>query len=269
MPTYIEIQAFDATKNLYKVTNDGVEAPGVSQGVNEVATGLAFNPFFYMQGDAQPKLGHFKAGLNTPYVNFETAYGWAKPSVRTSIIWKTVKDNDSNSGYAQYSNGSALQQFGDVKVDAAIVPNTSLGVMAMRDWLKVSYADTYTAEVQWDVKSLASNQDAASEFFDDYTGNLIAGAMVQAAGADVRAQVSVPVSKTKVEDGLAYQVNATYSNDLFGITAKVGDFGPNAYLMYGDDDDVKNNAGDAFVAFNPWVNAVSGAKVGIDSYNFV
>lgn len=265
MPTYIEIQAFDATKDLYKVDATGKTTTELGDGVNNTGTGLLFDPFYYMQGDAQSKLGHFKAGLNTPYVNFETGYNWAKPSVRSSIIWETVTDNDANAGYAQYSNGSAIQQFGDIKVDAAIVPNMSTGNMGMRDWLNVSYADMYSAEVQWDVKSLAANQAAVSEFFEDYTGNLLAGGSVKVDGVDLRGQVSVPVSKKTVKDAVAYQVNGSYSTGLFGVTAKLGDFGPNAYLMYGEDDDVKNNASEAFIALNPWVNAVDGAKVGLDA----
>lgn len=165
MPTYIELQVFDSTKDIYKVSSDGVANPTAADGINEFATGLLFHPFNYMQGNAAPKLGHFKTGLNTPYVNLETAYGWAKPSSRKTILWTTIKDSDSNAGYLQFSNGAAVQNFGDIKVDAAVVPNKSTGNLGLRSWLNVAYTDIVTADVQWNAQSTSADQTKVSEFF--------------------------------------------------------------------------------------------------------
>lgn len=262
MPVFIEIKAFDGTNNLYKVTNDGELSPNAQDGINEFATGMLFHPFNYLNGNSNSMLGHFKAGLNTKYVNLETAYNWAKPSIRENILWKTVKDSDSNAGYLQISNGSEVQQFGDIKLDVAVVPNKTLGSLAMRSWLNVAYSDIATAEVQWDVKSNSAEQ-VLSKFMSDYTGNVIFGAKANFAGADVKAQMLMPVAKETVKEASAYKLLAGYSNDLFGVTAAFGSYEANASLMYGDNDGIK--AGKSVIDFNPWVKPIDGLKVGVDT----
>jgi hypothetical protein len=264
MPTYIELKAFDGTKNIYDVTNDGVVDPKVADGLDSFATGMLFHPFNYLNGNENSLLGHFKAGLNTPFVNLETGYNWAKPSKRENILWLTVKDGDANAGYLQISNGANIQQFGDVKIDAALVPNKSQGNLAMRNWVNVAYKDMVTAEVQWDVKSNAAEQ-VGSEFFSDFTGNVIPGVKFNMSGFDLKAQASIPVASDKVEDGMAFKVLAGYGMDMFGVTSTFGNYQKNAYLMYGDDDHVKNNAEKTIVELNPWVKPVDGLKIGLDN----
>lgn len=262
MPTYIELKAFDGTKDLYAINAKGTVTTKTADGIESVATGLLFHPFNYWNGNENSVLGHFKAGLNTPFVNLETGYNWAKPSKRENILWLTVKDGDANAGYLQISNGSKIQQFGDVKIDAALVPNKSLGSLAMRSWLNVAYKDMVTAEVQWDAKSTAAEQ-VASEFFSDFTGNVIPGVKFNMSGFDLKAQASIPVASDKVKDGMAFKVLAGYGMDMFGVTATFGNYQKNASMMFGDGDHIKNNK--SIIELNPWIKPMDGLKIGLDN----
>lgn len=262
MPTYIELKAFDGTKDLYAINAKGTVTTKTADGIESVATGLLFHPFNYWNGNENSLLGHFKAGLNTPFVNLETGYNWAKPSKRENILWLTVKDGDANAGYLQISNGSKIQQFGDVKIDAALVPNKSLGSLAMRSWLNVAYKDMVTAEVQWDAKSTAAEQ-VASEFFSEFTGNVIPGVKFNMSGFDLKAQASIPVASDKVKDGMAFKVLAGYGMDMFGVTATFGNYQKNASMMFGDGDHIKNNK--SIIELNPWIKPMDGLKIGLDN----
>lgn len=265
MPVFMEIKAFDGTKDLYKVDAAGKIVTKAADGLNEFGTGLLFHPFNYMNGNENPLLGHFKAGLNTPYVNLETANNWAKPSKRSSILWETVTDADSNAGYLQFTNGAAVQKFGDVKLDVGVVPNKSTGNLGIRSWLNVAYTDMVTAEVQWNVKSNSTDQTKISEFFDVFEGNVIAGAKFAMAGAEVKAQATMPVASETVEKGIGYKVLASYSTDMFGVTTTFASYQANASMLYGKDDDVKNNQNKAMAELNPWVKPLDGLKVGFDA----
>lgn len=276
VPAFIEIKAFSGTKELYGMDPTGEVTTAEDKGTNEFFTGLLFNPFNYLNG-GDPKLGHFKVGLQTSYVNLETAYHWAKPSTRSTIIWQTVGELDADKGYLMISNGSAVQSFGDIKLDAAIVPNKTFNAMGIRSWVAATYDETYTFEVQWDSISTADNQNAASEYFDAGYSNVIIGAKALVADLDVRAQVSVPLAigdldegteGAKVEDALAYQVNVAYSSDMFGVATEYGYFQPNADLIYGKnggDDALEDNQGQAFAKINPWVAPIDGVKIGVDN----
>ncbi len=263
-PAYIEIQAFDGTKDIYKVDPTGTVTVKAEDGLNALATGLLFNPFNYLQG-GDPALGHFKAGVNTSYVNVETAYKWAKPSTRSTIIWTTITDGDSKDGYLQFTNGSALQSFGDLKLDVGIVPNKTLGTMGLRSWVAATYGD-YTAEVQWDAKSTAADQTKVTDFFDSFTGDLIAGVKGAYGPVSGAVQFIMPVASSAVEDAFGYQANVTYTSLMFGATAKFGSFQPSVSSLYGnnsDDDNIVNNQ--SFIVLNPWVLPMEGLKAGIDT----
>jgi hypothetical protein len=251
---FLEIKAFDGTKDLYKVGPRGGD-PVYS--VDEFATGMFFHPFNFISGN--PELYHFKVGVNTDYVNIETAYKYAKPSKREGIIWTTVTDSDSNDGYLQLTNGAAIQNFGDIKLDLGIVPNKSLGALAMRSWLGLAYSDLATVDVQWDVKS-NSPEGTISKFFDDFAGDIIVGVKGNYAGAEVKAQFLLPASKEKVEDAIAYAVKASYGMDAFGVGLGLHNAQANASMMYGDNDAIKN---ETKIEVNPW-GKFSAFKVGAD-----
>jgi hypothetical protein len=100
VPAYIELKAFDTTKTLYAVGPTGTVTTKIEDGLNDFATGMLFYPFNYLKGGT-PEVGHFKVGVNTDYVNLETANNWAKPSKRSTVLWTTVTDSDwgSETGY--------------------------------------------------------------------------------------------------------------------------------------------------------------------------
>ena len=264
MPAYIEIQAFDTTKTLYAVGPTGTVTTTVKDGINDFATGMLFTPFNYLKGGT-PEVGHFKVGVNTNYVNLETANKWAKPAKRSTILWTTVADKDSNDGYLQFTNGAALQKFGDLKLDVGIVPNKSLGALGLRTWVAGTYMDDYTVEVQWDSKSTASTQLVTS-YFDSFAGDLIAGAKGVFGPVTAKAQFVMPVSSTTVDKGIAAKGEVTFTAESFGVTANFGYYQPNASMLYGGSD-ISDNVGKAIIYANPYYSIVEGAKVGIEVTN--
>ena len=262
VPAYIEIGAFDSTKTLYAVGPTGDITTETADGINDFATGMLFYPFNYLKGGT-PEVAHFKVGVNTDYVNLETANRYAKPGIRETILWTTVKDGDSNDGYLQFTNGSALQQFGDIKLDVGIVPNKTPGTLAMRNWVAGTYMEDYTVELQWDSKSTATTQ--LTDYFDDFTGELIAGAKVAFGPVTGKAQFMMPVASSTVEDAMAFKGEVTYTAETFGVTANVEYYEPAASMLYGDNDDL--SPGDFKVFANPYVSIVEGAKVGMEVTN--
>ncbi len=79
-----------------------------------------------------PFLGHLKFGFNTPYVNYVTGFNYAKPDVRSAILWKTVDGNwdagyEHVGGFNVFSMGdkavAALQEVTGLKFDLGVAPN--------------------------------------------------------------------------------------------------------------------------------------------------
>jgi hypothetical protein len=259
-PVFIEIKAFDGGQDLYRVNpTGGVDVEAVD-GVKNMFTGLLFHPFSWMNGGL-PELGHFKVGVDTAYVNLETAYKWAKPSKREAILWTTVKDGDANDGYFQFTNGSAIQNFGDISLDVGIVPNKTLGKLGLRSWANVGYADQVYVDVQWDAKSNATEQ-TVDTFFDDFEGDIIFGAKWSDFGVDLKAQMLTALGSKEVKDALGYKVAAGYSQDIFGVNASFGSYQPNVSMLYGDNDNF--SAGDSVIEVNPWTAPLDGLKLGVD-----
>lgn len=263
VPAYIELKAFDTTKTLYAVGPTGTVTTKIEDGLNDFATGMLFYPFNYLKGGT-PEVGHFKVGVNTDYVNLETANNWAKPSKRSTVLWTTVTDSDSGAGYLQFTNGNAIQKFGDLKLDVGIVPNKTLSALGLRTWIAGTYMDDYTVEIQWDSKSTATKQ-LVTNYFDAFTGDLIAGAKGVFGPVTAKAQMLMPVSSTTVTKALAAKGEVTFTATSFGITANAGYYEPNASMLYGDNGGL--SAGKFVVYANPYVSIVEGAKVGIEVTN--
>ena len=263
MPAYIELQAFDTTKTFYAVDANGNVTTQVADGLNDFATGLLFNPFNYLKGGT-PQVGHFKVGVNTDYVNLETANNWAKPSKRSTILWTTVTDRDAGDGYLQFTNGAALQQFGDFKLDVGIVPNKTLGAMGLRSWVAGTFMDDYTVELQWDSKSTAADQHI-NHYFDAFTGDFIAGIKATVGAFTIKGQVLTPIATTTVQDGLAAKAEVVYTATSFGITLNASYAQPSASMLYGDTGGL--SAGNFKVYANPYASIVDGAKLGMEVTN--
>ncbi|MEW6565834.1 MAG: glycogen-binding domain-containing protein [Spirochaetota bacterium] len=263
VPAYIELKAFDTTKTLYAVGPTGTVTTKIEDGLNDFATGMLFYPFNYLKGGT-PEVGHFKVGVNTDYVNLETANNWAKPSKRSTVLWTTVTDSDSGAGYLQFTNGKAIQSFGDLKLDIGIVPNKTLSSLGLRTWVAGTYMDDYTVEIQWDSKSTAAEQ-LVTDYFDTFTGDLIAGAKGVFGPVTAKAQMLMPVSSTTVSKALAVKGEVTFTATMFGITANAGYYEPNASMLYGDNGGL--SAGKFVVYANPYVSIVEGAKVGMEVTN--
>ena len=82
------------------------------------------------RGD-NPYLGHLKLGITTDFVEVLTGFNYAKPSTHQAIIWKTVDGDAWDAGYnhaggfLQISNGAAIREIGDAKLNVTIAPNKS------------------------------------------------------------------------------------------------------------------------------------------------
>jgi len=127
MPAYIEIALAekDSFDNLY---NKGTLE--WKDGITNCLIDTIADPIYFYGGEtaAATYLGHLKLGLVTPYVEYETGYKYAKMPPKSSAIWNTITDNwdagwGEQGGYAAFKLGSALKDFGDLKLDAALIPN--------------------------------------------------------------------------------------------------------------------------------------------------
>jgi hypothetical protein len=130
MPIYIEIALFenDGFDNLYnKGTTDWAD------GFKNILVDTVFDPIYYYggQGSAKTYLGHFKAGFNTPYVNYVTGYKYAKLPPHTNVNWTTVDKEweagwGSVGGYSQFEFAPTFKKLladTGVEVNAVLAPN--------------------------------------------------------------------------------------------------------------------------------------------------
>ncbi|MDY5124193.1 MAG: glycogen-binding domain-containing protein [Treponema sp.] len=140
VPVYAEIAVAenDGFSNIY--SEEEGKKIGAANAWKNGAKGLAdiaIDPIAYANGGAEKTyLGHFKTGIETPYVNFNTGYKYAKLPPHTNVNWVTVDKEweagySAVGGYGEYSLGSAAKEAissltnGNVSLEAVVAPNKS------------------------------------------------------------------------------------------------------------------------------------------------
>ena len=127
VPMYLEVAVAeeDTFDNLYK--QDTLKW---KDGLQNYASGLAFAPVHIMNGEKTEGtyLGHFKFGIDTQYVSWQTGYKYAKLPPHSINGWTTVDKEweagyKANGGYNYFELGPALQNLGPIQLKAAFSPN--------------------------------------------------------------------------------------------------------------------------------------------------
>ena len=135
VPVYVEVALFEneSFDNLYSKDNTDVGKNALNLLVDTV-----FDPVYYFGGqkEAATYLGHFKSGIETPWLNWTTGYKYAKLPPHTNVNWDTVDKEweagyNSVGGYNQFATGAGFKSWlmgiTDGAVDAELVfaPNRS------------------------------------------------------------------------------------------------------------------------------------------------
>ncbi len=132
VPIYVELALAeqDGFDNLYK------------KGTTEDASGLmnalvdtVFDPMYFYggQSSAATYLGHLKYGLNSPVVDWETGYKYAKLPPHTNVNWNTIDKEweagySSVGGYSQFDFSPAFRLIpfladNGIQIEAVAAPN--------------------------------------------------------------------------------------------------------------------------------------------------
>ena len=127
VPMYLEVAVAeqDTFDNIYK--QDSLKA---KDGSRNFGSGLLFAPVHTLNGEKTEGtyLGHFKFGIDTMYVSWQTGYKYAKLPPHSINGWITVDKEweagyKAAGGYNYFELGPALQNLGPLQVKAGLSPN--------------------------------------------------------------------------------------------------------------------------------------------------
>lgn len=116
VPVYVEVALCenDGFNNLYN--RDVLQ---LKDGTREVGTDLAFDPLYMLNSNASEAektyLGHFKTGVEFPWVKYTTGYKYAKLPPHSNVNWTTI-DNEweagysATGGYTQWETGDKVKE---------------------------------------------------------------------------------------------------------------------------------------------------------------
>lgn len=298
VPVYLEVAVAenDGCENLYKRgsgTNDKPELP-FDKGFKRFALGLTTAPFYWFGGDKDADrspvnangwtyLGHFKFGIDSKWVKWETGAKYAKVPAHKINDWRTVHDWDAGwggmGGYNYFELGSALQKIGDkVVIKAAISPNMTADREGKRyglfSWVDLEILKNHTVSLEYDGHYDRFNHYEITE--DPASNGIVLGyggkfGPVQA-NANMLTNIYADKNSSKNIDGpfihyMAFAAGATYKQgvvDNLKVWAKLR--GNNSALLYS-----KDKSDDDLGAKNSWnfgidsnFAVIEGVKLGND-----
>lgn len=137
VPVYVELAVAekDSFDNIYK--KDTLK---VQDGLKRLLVDNIFDTIAFYNGEGTDKektyLGHFKTGIETPYVVWTTGYKYAKLPPHNNVNWVTVDQEweagyNANGGYNEFKTGVALNDWlakvtdGALKMELVLAPNRS------------------------------------------------------------------------------------------------------------------------------------------------
>lgn len=289
VPLYMEV-AFaenDGFENLYK--KDSLD---FDDGMKRFGVDMLSDPIAYMNGKAtgsgETKLGHFKTGIETPWLNWSMGWKYAKMSPHNNLNWNTVDKDwdagyDDKGGFSVFSTGYRVAETVADLTNGAVTdlevvysPNrtanrsgSQYGMYAIAD----AKIKTGSAQHYVDFQFNGAFGSEYDKVFDEiYENDFIFGyglnlgpvalkanyllnaygdqksgewkAHYTPASSDVGATDSDP---EYIQDNMALNANATYSNDKITVNAGYRFRGEQANLMYmkhdGSDEHIKDQLG--------------------------
>ncbi|HUX42149.1 MAG TPA: glycogen-binding domain-containing protein [Rectinemataceae bacterium] len=248
MPGFIEVQMFDGSQ---PIVGSGT---GISDGLQNLASGMLFDPAYYLGGNKRPLLNQLRFGFETPIVSYENGYGNVYFPVHHSILWDTVRDSSidttmpaiyADTGYSTFRLGSGLRQVGDVGIDGALTVDhfTALnGFYNGYAWASAG-TDLFKGEVQYEAESNTST-DPTQIFAVLQKQNVVLGLQYFPDQFSIKGQAllsgysSPAVQALPLTDKLGAEFQVGYS-DFFGMWTATFDYkyrGYAAQLLYMDND---------------------------------
>lgn len=263
---WFEMKVFDGYQAIWAQDATGLVSPELDAGLAGLFSGLLFNPVNWL-GGANPVLNSIKTGLETPFLVWETGYGYAKPTKRTAVLWETLNERDGNDGYMRFDLGPELRKIGGLAIEATIAPNKMSGNYGFFGWFGASLGDL-KLDFQYDFKSAAT--DDLSAIFDKlYHQDLLFGAKYKLAGVNLAAQGLVNLYSEEpfgIDSHTAAELKADWAlpADAFGLAASYRYTGSMAELLFGNADSL-GTKGTQRVYLNLWGKPLPALKLGLDS----
>jgi hypothetical protein len=221
VPIYLEIAVFenDGFENIYK--KDSLDG---DDGLKNILVDSFFDPIYYYGGQEaeKTKLGHFKVGFKSPYVNYLTGYKYAKLTPHTNVSWVTVDQDweagyNSTGGFSEFSLGSALQKIGDITINATIAPNRTAD-RAGNQYGLYSFVNAQIGDHYVDFQYNAAFNKTYDTIFDDiYEADFIGGYKGAFGPLTVKTNILYNVwGSVKVNDTYKVAYNPS-SSDVSGV----------------------------------------------------
>jgi hypothetical protein len=174
MPGHFEITAFNGQSKI--LDNTSTPTLDANTGLQNLAGGVIFGPFYYFSGNNRPVIDKFAFGVDSPWVVYDTGYGNAPFPTHTSVLWNTTSGSlKAGQGYSSFRLGKDLKDWGDVSIDAGVVPNLSLNqYYGLSSWASLS-AYGVRVEGQYDLAS-STKTDPTQYFVTPIKQNTVLGA---------------------------------------------------------------------------------------------
>ncbi len=173
--SFIELKAFDGTITIFEQAPDASADPDnildpavtIEDGLENIAEAL-FGPFHTFNGDAQPELGHFKAGITTPFVEFSTGYKNAKSDESSRELMYETFDNgaSANDGFFEIANGAEISEFGGLTLDVLLGLTKRAGGHGMYSWIDLGVAG-FDISIAYNTLANRLDDDALRYYFFD------------------------------------------------------------------------------------------------------
>lgn len=263
VPVYVEIAVAEREnfENIYKKNE-----LSVGDGLKRLFVDNIFDTIAFYNGEGttadQTYLGHFKTGVETKYVEWETGYKYAKLPSHKNVDWTTVDGEweagyNKVGGYNQFKTGSAFNEWlarvtdGNLQMDIALAPNRSAN-RAGEQYGFYGYVDaTIMNDHYIDFQYNTALGNTFHNIFDKaYEHDIILGYKGMFGPVTVKANGLVNVyttdgyppassdvknvqkdPKNKI-DNVAMKASVTYKADMFSIMAGYRFRGAQANMMY-------------------------------------
>ncbi len=172
-----EIGVWNFDKVLYQADSYGANIPTVTWGDGFQSLGeMIFSPIYNWNDNGVGAFNKLGFTVSSPFVNVKFGYGGLKAngmSEFTGIYNVIDRWLDVGKGFTEISNGSKLQKFGDVKINAVAAFSKMRGTYGMYDILDAKFGDNLQLAATFGSKTNAEqlfyyntdNINAASLYF--------------------------------------------------------------------------------------------------------
>lgn len=264
---FMDGKVFEGYQDIWAQDSTGKVSPTLSEGLSKLAGTLFVNPVNALGGQ-NPVMNSLKAGVESPYLNWETGYGDAKPQDHNPILWSTLKARSGGNGYMRFDLGKDARKFGPATVEATIIPNKMFDELSFMTWATVSI-DATKVDFQYDAKS-AEKQKLGNFFTKLYHQDFLLGARTKVGAIEIQAQGLVNQYSEAAfvfEKNIAAETKVTWAlpAGAFGVAAAYRYTGAMAEQLYGDNNDGTGTKGTQRLLLNVWGRPLNTVSGGVDT----